>query len=127
MFLSEPAWALEPVGKWWPTCLRGQRQPVMGSALLAEYEAVLGRATLFAQSRLNAAERDELLDIFIATCQWQRIYYGWRPNVADEADNHLFELAVAAGAAVIVSRNIKDFAWASCAFPTFRCKPQSIF
>ena len=108
-------------------CLRGQHQPVMGSALLAEYEAVLGRTTLFAQSRLNAAERDELLDIFIATCQWQRIYYGWRANVADEADNHLFELAVAAGAAVIVSRNIKDLAWGELRFPNLQVQTPEHF
>ena len=98
-------------------CLRGQHQPVMGSALLTEYEAVLGRTPLFAQSRLNAAEREELLDIFLATCRWQRIYYGWRPNLSDEADNHLFELAVAAGASVIISRNTKDLAWGELHFP----------
>lgn len=26
---------------------------------------------------------------------WTRIYFGWRPNLRDEADNHLVELAVA--------------------------------
>ena len=93
---------------------------------LFEYEAVLGRATLFAQSRLNAAERDELLDIFIATCQWQRIYYGWRPNVAD--NNHLFELAVAAGAAVIVKpATSKTLALGRAALSQPSGKPQSIF
>ena len=91
-------------------CLQGLHTPVMGSALMTEYEAVLGRAALFAHSRLNASERSELLDIFLATCQWRRVYYGWRPNLPDEADNHLFELAIAAGAPVIVSRNTKDLA-----------------
>lgn len=91
-------------------CLQGQHMPVMGSALMAEYEAVLGRTALFERSRLSCAERNELLDIFLATCQWRRVYYGWRPNLPDEADNHLFELAIAAGASVIVSRNIKDLA-----------------
>lgn len=91
-------------------CLQGLHTPVMGSALMAEYEAVLGRTALFARSRLNASERDELLDIFLATCQWRRVYYGWRPNLPDEGDNHLFELAIAAGAPVIVSRSTKDLA-----------------
>ena len=29
---------------------------------------------------------------------WVRVYYLWRPNLPDEADNHLVELAVAGNA-----------------------------
>ena len=76
-------------------CVRQRFQPLMGAALLAEYEDVLGRSALFAKSRLNAAQRSELLDIFLANCRWTRIYFGWRPNLRDEGDNHLVELAVA--------------------------------
>lgn len=56
--------------------------------------------------RLNLAEREELLDIFLASCGWTRIYFAWRPNLPDEADNHLVELAVAGGARFIVTRNL---------------------
>jgi uncharacterized protein len=35
------------------------------------------------------------------------IYYGWRPNLRDEGDNHLVELAVAGGAEFIVTHNIR--------------------
>jgi len=70
---------------------------------LAEYEDVLGRSALFARSSLDAVERSELLDIFLGRCRWTRIYYGWRPNVPDEGDNHLVELAVAGGAQAIVT------------------------
>lgn len=98
-------------------CLQGQWQPLMGAALLAEYEDVLGRAALFTRSRLAAAERDELLDIFLASCRWTRIYYGWRPNLCDEADNHLVELALAGGAQAIVSHNLRHLRHAELHFP----------
>ena len=91
-------------------CLKRQYSPVMGSTLLSEYEAVMARKQLFAKCLLNAAEREAMLDAFIKVCQWTRIYFSWRPNLRDESDNHLIELAVAASAEVICTRNIRDFA-----------------
>jgi predicted nucleic acid-binding protein len=35
-------------------------------------------------------------------------YYGWRPNLSDEGDNHLIELAVAGNARAIVTHNVRD-------------------
>lgn len=54
-------------------CLAGKCQPLMGVALIAEYEDVLNREALFAKCRLSRAERTELLDIFLATCQCSRV------------------------------------------------------
>lgn len=90
-------------------CVAGQRQPLMGAALLAEYEAVLARDGLWMRCRLTAPERDEVLDSFLARCRWVRIFYAWRPNLRDEADNHGVELAVAGAADAIVTGNTKDF------------------
>ncbi|MES2993063.1 MAG: putative toxin-antitoxin system toxin component, PIN family [Pseudomonadota bacterium] len=98
-------------------CLTQRFQPLIGAALLAEYEDVLGRAALFAKSRLSEAERSELLDIFLSHCRWTRIYYGWRPNLRDEGDNHLVELAVAGGASHIVTLNLRDFKGMDLRFP----------
>ena len=39
---------------------------------------------------------------------WIKIYYGWRPNLADEGDNHLIELAIAGAARAIVTHNVRD-------------------
>lgn len=101
-------------------CLLGKCQPLMGAALFAEYEDVLGRAELYKASRLNAAERDALLDIFLARCRWTRIYFAWRPNLPDESDNHLVELAVAGGAVFIVTRNLRDVNRMELKFPNLR-------
>lgn len=98
-------------------CLERRFQPLMAAALLAEYEAVLSRRTLFVRSRLESAEREELLDIFLSVCRWTRIYYGWRPNLRDEGDNHLVELAVAGGASHIVSHNLRDLKSTELQFP----------
>ena len=104
-------------GKVIAACLRKQAIPLMGTALFNEYEDVLGRTGLFAKSNLNQEERSELLDIFLSVCEWTRIYYGWRPNLPDEADNHLVELAVAGSARFIVTRNLRDISRMELNFP----------
>jgi putative PIN family toxin of toxin-antitoxin system len=102
-------------------CLRGRFTPLLGPALIAEYEAQLGRAGLFAASSLNESERQELFDIFAATCRWTRVYHAWRPNLRDEGDNHVIELAVAGDAQAIVTRNTRDFTLArELRFPQLR-------
>ena len=101
-------------------CLQGRCLPLMGNALFNEYEDVFGRADLFERCPLNPEQRAELLDIFLARCQWTRVYYAWRPNLPDEADNHLVELAVAGGADFIVTRNLRDVARMELRFPQLR-------
>lgn len=98
-------------------CLRGRAVPLIGCALFAEYEDVLGRDALFAACRLDARERNDLFDIFLATCAWTRIYYAWRPNLRDEADNHLIELGIAGAAERIVTRNLRDLKNMELRFP----------
>jgi putative PIN family toxin of toxin-antitoxin system len=101
-------------------CLQGAYQPLMGNALFSEYESVIGRERILAQCRLSQAEIDTLLQAFLSVCRWTFIYYTWRPNLKDEADNHLIELAVAGNATAIVTQNIRDFQNAELLFPSLK-------
>ena len=99
-------------------CLDGSVQPVIGETLFLEYEDVMGRSQLFERCPLSKSERRDLHEAFLSVCEWVHVYYGWRPNLVDEGDNHLMELAVAAGADWIVTNNIGDFCRAELRFPT---------
>lgn len=101
-------------------CLARKCQPLMGAALFAEYEDVLGRTALWQRSPLSARERHDLLDIFLAVSRWTRVYFGWQPNLPDEAGNHLIELAVAGSASHVITRNLRDLARAELQFPGLR-------
>lgn len=101
-------------------CLNGRYQAVLGPALLAEYEDVLGRTELFASSVLSANERLEVFDGFLNRCRWVEVFYAWRPNLPDEANNHLIELGVAARADAIVTRNLRDLSRGELKFPSLK-------
>ena len=92
--------------------------PVFGAALLAEYEDVFGRTELWRNAATTPAEREVVLDAFLSKCRWVEVYFAWRPNLPDEADNHLIELALAARASVIVSKNLRDLKRGELKFPS---------
>ncbi len=101
-------------------CLQGRTRPLIGQALFLEYEEVLGRSHLYRSSPLSRRERHELFAAFLSVCEWVEIYFSWRPNLPDEADNHIVELAVAGGATVIVTNNVRDFRLGDLRFPGLR-------
>lgn len=101
-------------------CLAGDYQPLIGAALFAEYEDVLARDDIWAASPLTGRQREEVVDGFLSVCRWVEVFFAWRPNLPDEADNHLIELAVAGNAAAIVTRNVRDLARGELRFPSVR-------
>ncbi|MEO1495253.1 MAG: putative toxin-antitoxin system toxin component, PIN family [Pseudomonadota bacterium] len=88
-------------------CLTRECQPVIGPALYLEYEDVMAREALFETAPIGPDMRQDLVDALMSVSAWTPISYLWRPNLPDEADNHLFELAVAGNAGWIVSGNDK--------------------
>lgn len=83
--------------------------PQINEPLFREYENVMNREKIQKLTPLSKTEQNELFEAFLATCRWNEIYYLWRPNLKDENDNFLIELAVASGAKAIITYNIKDF------------------
>ncbi len=98
-------------------CLDSQVRPLIGNALFAEYQDVLSREALFRRAPLSETERWQLLDAYLGVCRWVPIYYLWRPNLHDEADNHLVELALAGNASWIVTGNKTDLGSGELLFP----------
>lgn len=101
-------------------CLERRLQPVVGQALLNEYEDVLARKELFHSCALSLGEREDLLNALLSVSDWVKIYFSWRPNLPDEGDNHLIELAVAGAADRIVTHNFRHLSKSELRFPGIR-------
>lgn len=98
-------------------CLMSQDVPLVGAALLAEYESVLARNDLFRRSPVSSSERQQLWQALLSVSQWISVSYLWRPNLVDESDNHVLELAVAGNAQHLITHNVRDFSDSQLSFP----------
>ncbi len=64
-----------------------------------------------------------LFDGLLANCKWVDIHFLWRPNLPDEGDNQVIELAIASGATTVITHNLRDF-MGELKFPEVRiCTP----
>ena len=99
-------------------CLKQECRAVIGLKLFLEMEDTLGRKMLFKNCPLTAGEREELFAAFASVCAWTKTYYLWRPNLRDEGDNHVLELAVVAGPGSSSPTTCGIFPEATCVFPT---------
>lgn len=81
--------------------------PVLSTALVFEYEDVLKRC----KRVLGLSERsiDDTLNSLCCMGEQRRIHFIWRPQLKDPKDDHILELAVAAGGVDIVTHNAVDF------------------
>jgi len=97
--------------------LRKEAQALISVSLFTEYEDVLARPQVQRRCSLNSQEQQVLFDAFLACTELVEVYYRWRPNLPDESDNHVLELAVAAGSATILTFNLRDFSRGELRFP----------
>jgi len=86
--------------------LQGDLQPLFGNALWMEYQDLQDRPVW--GEFTSSDERRAVLAALAKQARWISVYYGWRPNLPDEGDNHLIELALAGGAQAIVTHNLRD-------------------
>jgi uncharacterized protein len=98
-------------------CLKGKLSPQISNALYYEYEDVFGRQNIFENSSTTIDEREIIFKSFLEICDWKNVKYNWRPNLQNENDNHLIELAIVSNANAIVTFNKKDFANSDLHFP----------
>lgn len=108
-------------------CLQGKYNPLISNALFIEYEDVSKRKQVLDVCPLTGEEVRGLLNAFYGVCRWVPIYYLWRPNIVDEGDNFLIELALAGNATCIITNNISDLQNAELKFPCLRIvKPEKL-
>ncbi len=108
-------------------CLKGKYNPLISNTLFAEYEDVSKRKRVLNLCPLTSNEINELLNAFYSVCHWVPIYYLWRPNLADEGDNFLIELALAGNASHIITNNVRDLRNAELKFPNLSIvKPEKL-
>ncbi len=105
--------ARELIRRW----LQGHYNPLISNALFLECEDVSSRSHILQQCKLAPSELRELLNAYYSVCEWVPIYYLWSPNLADESDNFLIELAVAGNAYCVVTNNIRDLKKSELLFP----------
>lgn len=89
----------------------GRVIPLLSTTLLFEYEEVLKRN----QEVLKLSDQaiEDVLDELCYRAECRKVHFLWRPQLPDPKDDHVLELAVAAGGADIVTHNVKDFTTAS--------------
>ncbi len=101
-------------------CLTGVYNPLISNTLFSEYEDVSNRDRIIDLCSVSDEERRKLLNAFYSICNWVSIHYLWRPNIKDEGDNFLIELAVAGNAKYIITNNISDFKNTQLKFPNIQ-------
>jgi putative PIN family toxin of toxin-antitoxin system len=86
---------------------QGRFDLAISEALIHEYEEVAKRTVKGIS--LSENEIDRLLNSICFLAIRQPIFLSWRPQLKDPGDEHVLDLAIAAGCRYIVTFNKRDF------------------
>lgn len=86
---------------------RGEFDVSVSVSLLLEYEATLLRHA--EELSIETEDALELVDYMCGVASAHEIFFLWRPFLRDAGDDHVLEVAVAAGSDAIVTHNVRDF------------------
>lgn len=99
----------------------GEIRMALSHPELTEYRDVLQRPKLLQKLKVSAQESSDMIDMIAQVGEPYSIFYRWRPNLRDEADNMVVELAVHSQSLFLITNNIRDFAPANeLKFDSFR-------
>ena len=74
-----------------------------------EYRDLLSRDDVRKQLALGPEDVETLLQFIATVARPTSIRFVWRPNLRDENDNMVMELALAGGSEYLITRNTRDF------------------
>lgn len=89
--------------------LQGKMPIVMHHKLLAEYRDVLTRPSILDSLVFSWEEIEKIVARMVVEATEVKVNYLWRPNLKDEGDNFVMEIAVAASPCTLVTHNLRDF------------------
>ena len=96
-------------------------QLALSVPLVLEYESVLRRRTGLAPDDI-----EQVVDYLCSVGDPREIHFLWRPFLKDPSDEMVLEVAVEAGADVIVTHNVRDFKGVEKAFGVRILRPKQL-
>jgi putative PIN family toxin of toxin-antitoxin system len=105
------------------SALSGEIRAIVSVPLMIEYEAALTRPHQLEASGLSIGEVDAVLDGLAAFAEPVHLWYLWRPQLADAADEMVLETAVNGRADRLVTLNLRHFKSAAAAFGILALTP----
>ena len=103
---------------------RGEFRPLVTTALFLEYEDVLLRPEQRLVTGMSEADVQGALAALASACDPVNVHFRWRPQLTDPSDEMVLETAVNGGAQMLVTHNIRDFAWVATQFELKVVTPQ---
>lgn len=85
-------------------------QPVVTTALLLEYEAVLTRPAQMAAHGMTMAEVSGFLADFTDLSDCVTVHFAWRPQLPDPADEMVLDAAINGQVHALLTYNVRDLA-----------------